>query len=429
MNAAGLNGSGRAGYKHPKFRTMWQKKKKESRKYDRMLNESRKVYVTSHLIRISHRWIVCVFALPRSSHSKLFYHLTVSCIQIWISNNIVYCYSQRRFVSLHTRCPGLFASSFSGNFSFAWIPNFEWRIHTSFWANAQYCFVKYDWIQKHETIRCSRNIIIIEHHTDHAFGIYILCVSSVSYPQPHTQYPTRSADLCGEGCQKLLLWDELEHIAHETWKNHIEEKKRETEHLSGNTQSIQQQNNIRPMLRHQREHTNDDRAIDSARLYFLFFSASFVVSFFSSVLFSLPTSTAHVSVGIFSILLWALDVWIKAKLVIWLAGWVRALPHVHLYAFFLLLLLFGSCASPHSLVNMQIRYRGDAAISGGGYIFCSLYKCERLHRRYEATNNMVWCSLLMALHNGLFPHYSTHTHTTHILSIFCVYRVKRICRF
>lgn len=146
-----------------------------------MLNESRKVHATSHLIRIpnpnisllaSHREFVCVFALPRTGAQRvsLFYHRTVSCTRYeftTISSILLFttsiCYTPHSSV----RIDGLALESPISNVKF----NF---------GKCTYCHRKYGRFEEHETIR-SR--ITIEHHTDRIQFIFVRLCSSYQHTQ------------------------------------------------------------------------------------------------------------------------------------------------------------------------------------------------------------------------------------------------------
>lgn len=127
MNAARLNGSGGGGVRERRLQVFCQNqtnvtgwdctRRGNAGKYDRMLNESRKLSATSHLIRISfsisdmmvsasYRRILCAYSRSyrMNLHFSLFY-LILQCLafNMNLQQYRLYCYSQRRFVSLHVK--------------------------------------------------------------------------------------------------------------------------------------------------------------------------------------------------------------------------------------------------------------------------------------------------------------------------------------
>lgn len=233
-----------------------------------------------------------------------------------------------------------------------------------------------------------------------------------------------------------------------TWKNHIGKNEREkSEHLSRHTHNVSES---KIKKREEEEKKPYVRcATPSAPTHKRWQSICVFYSFrhlFYSCCCSSPGYCSCCCWLFFLFYLCALNVDVYKTKTRYLTCWLSApasratCSHYALYLSrslpFAAVVCFGSI-----LVNMQIRYRGDATISSG-YFFYSLYKCEQMRtneRIYIQTREaVVLCSHLMALHkhNGSIPHYilSLHKHTHTLRSIiiclsrYCI-ELKRICRF
>lgn len=129
---------------------------------------------------------------------------------------------------------------------------------------------------------------------------------------------------------------------------------------------------IRPLLCHQLQYTNDDRTIDSAFVFSILFG------FFPIFLLLLVGWCSCCCSGFSSILfvLW-MCAWNQNSLFDLLAECAPCYTTSYMFIFLLFFhsIFFFGLVLHSILVNMQIRYHGDADRSSG-YFFYSFYKCE-----------------------------------------------------
>lgn len=161
------------------------------------------------------------------------------------------------------------------------------EICKTFWK-CTYCHGKYGRIEKYETIR-SR--IIIEHHTDrisvyirasHIHNSHRQTAAMAAFRWVYAMYIITFGRAVGVAKTAKKLWNELEHFAHEDMKKSYRKKRaKKSEHLSRHTHNVSEskikkreeewkKNHTSAALRHQHQHTNDDRAFVFSILFGIF---------------------------------------------------------------------------------------------------------------------------------------------------------------